>query len=349
MKLNKTLLVVVFLLSLVLMLQGKGDNLCLMAVGDIMPGTNYPSERYLPVGDGSGLVSHKVRGQLLGADILCGNLEGCFLDAGEPSERKKGKFLFRIPEKLGSVLTFNGFDLLSLANNHAGDFGDEGRYNTQRVLDSLGIEYAGFLEKPAAIIEHDDYRVGFLALAPFRGCLSDWQRYFVEAIIDSLSLETDLIIASIHYGGEGEDFLHIKNEDEIYMGENRGNPVAVAHWLVDCGVDLINGHGPHVPRAMELYKGRLIAYSLGNFITWGRFYLEGEYRPLAPVLQVYYDKEGNFIYGNIISCRQNYEQGVDIDADRKAAQVLQELSETDFPGTKLRFLVDKRGFWFYGI
>jgi len=345
---KRIFLVITFLVCF-FMLFGENDLLSIMLVGDVMPGTDYPSERYLPESNGENLISDAVKERLLSSDVLCGNLEGCLLDGGMPSKRKKGKFLFRIPEKLDGVFTEAGFDLLSVANNHSGDFGDAGRISTQDRLDNMGIGYAGYLEKPCEIIERTGFRIGFVALAPFRGCLSHWQKNIVEAIIDSLSEETDLIIASMHYGGEGEKFVHLTGEDEIYYGENRGNPVKVAHWLVDSGVDLIYGHGPHVPRAMEIYKGKLIAYSLGNFVTWARFNLEGEYRPLAPILQVYYNKEGDFRYGEIISCRQNYHQGVDLDAGRSAARKVRKLSDSDIANSRLRYLEDDNGYWFYGI
>ena len=333
-----------FILLFILLLdQVYGANISIIAVGDIMPGTNYPDESYLPENDGEELISSMLKSILMSGDITCGNLEGCILDYGEKSERKKSKYLFRIPENLSSVLSDSGFDLLSIANNHAGDFGDAGRFNTWKVLDSLEIGYAGQLECPTCIIEREGNKIGFIALAPNRNCLSHWDMQDVKRLIAELKKNCDLVVASMHYGGEGEEFLHLKNETEFYYGENRGNPVEIGHQLVDAGVDLVIGSGPHLPRAMECYMGKLIAYSLGNFLTWRRFNLSGEYRPLAPILRVNYDSQGNFHSGEIISCTQNYHQGVQLDNQKRAFKLIKSLTEDDFDDTGLHFEDGEQG------
>ena len=323
--------IILVIIALLLWNMSFGKMISIIAVGDIMPGTNYPDDSYLPENDGENLISAELKNILRSGDITCCNLEGCILDKGEKSERKNSKYLFRIPENLSGVFAESGFDLLSIANNHAGDFGDIGRFNTWKVLDSLEIGYAGQIECPSYIIERDNNKIGFIALAPNRNCLSHWDMLEVKRLISDLKKSCDLVVASMHYGGEGEEFLHLKNETEFYYGENRGNPVEIGHQLVDAGADLVYGHGPHLPRAMECYQGKLIAYSLGNFLTWRRFNLSGEYRPLAPILRVNYDNKGNFRSGEIISCIQNYHQGVQLDDQKRAFKLIKKLTEEDFP------------------
>ena len=336
---------------LFILLSGQvfGGLISIIAVGDIMPGTNYPDNSYLPENNGEDLISAELKYILRSGDITCSNLEGCILDNGERSDRKKGKYLFRIPEKLSSIFTENGFDLLSIANNHAGDFGDAGRFNTWRVLDNLEIGYAGQIECPTCIIESEGNKIGFIALAPNRNCLSHWDMQEVKRLIAELKKSCDLVVASMHYGGEGEEFLHLKNEVEYYYGENRGNPIEIGHQLVDAGADLVFGSGPHLPRAMECYQGKLIAYSLGNFLTWRKFNLSGEYRPLAPILRVNYDNRGNFHSGEIISCIQNYHQGVQLDDQKRAFKLIKQLTEEDFPFSGLRFKDEEPGTSFYPV
>ena len=84
-----------------------------------------------------------------------------------------------------------------------------------------------------------------------------------------------MVIVSCHIGAEGESRSAITRADELFLGENRGNPYAFAHAAVDAGADIVFCHGPHIPRAIEVYRGRFIAYSLGNFWTYGRFSLRG--------------------------------------------------------------------------
>ena len=110
------------------------------------------------------------------------------------------------------------------------------------------------------------------------------------AHLDSIS---DIIVTSFHAGAEGQDHLHVPRETETYYGENRGNVYELARLMIDAGADIVFGHGPHVPRAIDLYNDRLIAYSLGNFCTYGRFSLRAE-KGISPLLKVLTDREGKF-------------------------------------------------------
>src|SRR2546428_6350031 len=82
----------------------------------------------------------------------------------------------------------------------------------------------------------------------------------------------------MHAGAEGVAYEHVRPGTETFLGENRGNPLAFSHAVIDAGADLVVGSGPHVLRGIEWYRGRLIVYSLGNFGGYGRFVLSG---PLA--------------------------------------------------------------------
>ena len=114
--------------------------------------------------------------------------------------------------------------------------------------------------------------------------------------------------------------------DEIFAGENRGNVVRFARAVIDAGADLVIGHGPHVPRALEVYKGKLIAYSLGNFLTYGRFNIQGA-SGAGLVLKASIDLDtGNFAGGAIVPV-ELLNRGIPfIDPERKSVRLIRELT-----------------------
>lgn len=303
------------------------------AVGDVMLGTDFPSAAYLPPDDGVGSLS-AVRELLADADLTFINLEGPLLDGGtstkcEPSSTNC--YAFRTPSRYGRFLIEAGVDLVSLANNHAQDFGEEGLQATIRLLDSLGVHWSG----PAgtfASFDHDSLRIGFVAYhtANHSNYVNDeaGAADFVRRIAD----EHDIVIVSFHGGAEGRA-LHVPYGREFFLGENRGDLRSFTHSIVDAGADLVIGHGPHVPRGIEVYRGRLIAYSLGNFATYGRFNLRGA-NGLAPILEIELGQDGSFVTGKIISARQVGDGIPEPDPTGRVAALMKELSEDDFPSSE---------------
>ncbi len=306
-------------------------------VGDIMPGSSYPSRRYLPPGDNPVDFLDEVAGILKASDIAFGNLEGSFLDNGEPYKKCRDTticYLFRIPEKYSAVLHYCGFDIISLANNHFGDFGAPGAVRTIAILDSLGIRYAGPENTPFKIFEKDSVIYGFCAFAPTAGSLNLNNLEGAEAIVSMLENKCDIVIVSFHGGAEGADYERVPKTTETFYGENRGNVYEFAHRMIDCGADIVFGHGPHVTRAMELYRDRLICYSLGNFFTYGRLNISGP-NGIAPVVTVKTDINGKFLSGTIVPVYQSPEGHVRQDPAKRAIKKLQELISLDFPDTEL--------------
>jgi hypothetical protein len=109
-------------------------KIVITGVGDIMLGSAFPSSSCLPPHNNPFLLLESVAVTLSSADITFGNLEGSFLNNGEPVKKCKDStlcYLFRMPEKYVSALTASGFDILSLANNHFGDFGFPARKRTR--------------------------------------------------------------------------------------------------------------------------------------------------------------------------------------------------------------------------
>ncbi len=309
----------------------------IIGVGDMMLGTNYPSKAYLPPNDGRELLAEVVP-ILAKADITFGNLEGCLLNSGGTAKRCKDPskcYAFRSPENYVHHFVKAGFDFLSLANNHSGDFGPLGRKRTKEVLRENGIAFAGLAGTDEyAVIEKDSLRYGFAAFAPNSGTCDLRKLEQVKRIISQLEKQCDIVIVSFHGGAEGAKHQNIPHKTEYYYGENRGNVVAFAHAAIDAGADVVFGHGPHVTRAVELYKDRFIAYSLGNFCTYGRFNLRGE-AGIAPLMKVYTDERGRFIRAEIVPIYQTKTTGPRIDPQKRAIQSIRRLTAADFPLTPL--------------
>jgi len=277
------------------------DTLSVIGVGDIMLGTHFPHKGYLPPNNDCKPLLAPVKHILTGADITFGNLEGSFLNEGKVVKKCRDTtkcYAFKMPESYVECLAESGFDVVSLANNHVGDFGDLGRNRTINLLDSVGIAYGGLLGYPTSIFERNGKRIGFCAFSPNRGTCSINNIPAAKRIVSELKKDADIVIVSFHGGAEGAEHRNVTRETEIFYGENRGNVYEFARHVIDAGADIVFGHGPHVTRAMDLYKGRFIAYSLGNFCTYGRFNLQGA-KGFAPIVKVLIDKNGKFVQGQI--------------------------------------------------
>lgn len=315
-------------------------RLRIRAVGDVMLGTDFPDAGYLPPGDANVLAA--VAELLADADLTFANLEGPFLDGGATQKcgEREGStcYAFRTPTRYGGYLREAGIRLASLANNHARDFGEEGREATVALLDSLGIHWSG----PAgtyASLRKNGLDVAMIAFhtAEHSNFLND-EAGAAEAVA-RLAEGHDVVIVSFHGGAEGGGRTRVPHGREFFLGEDRGDLRRFARTVVDAGADLVIGHGPHVPRGLELYRGRLVAYSLGNFATYGRFNLRGA-SGLAPILEVELGRDGRFLGGRILSARQVGRGVPEPDPTRAAALLMRRLSREDFPDSEAEILPD---------
>jgi poly-gamma-glutamate capsule biosynthesis protein CapA/YwtB (metallophosphatase superfamily) len=311
------------------------DTLTLIGVGDIMLGTTYPAG-YLPPNDGKNLLD-PVKDILKNADVTFGNQEGALFD-GEGIPKKCSDptkcYAFKSPEHYAAYLADAGFDLMSVANNHSGDFGPEARVITMKSLTDAGILSSGSLAQPFVILSKDGVRYGLASFSPNTGTPDINNIPEAMKIVAMLDTLCDIVIVSFHGGAEGRTHQHVSRKTEIFYGEDRGNVYEFAHRMIDAGADVIFGHGPHVSRAIDYYKGKFIIYSMGNFATYGRFNLAGE-NGFAPLVKIFTDRKGNFISGKIISIEQLGEGGPVIDNKKAAALKIKELTLTDFPEIKL--------------
>jgi hypothetical protein len=329
------------------------DVITIAAVGDIMMGSTSINDSFLPPNDGRDMLK-EVAPILSAADIAFGNLEGPMLEGGKsekcppaappkPGETPKPVrcFAFRVPTRYGQYLKDAGFDVLSLANNHASDFGDMGRESTRRVLDRLGIKYAGSDREGSstAYLEVKGVKVAVVGFAhnnivPNVNDIDAAKQYVAAA-----KKKADIVIVSFHGGAEGDAAQHVPRQTEIFVGEKRGNLPLFAHAVIDAGADLVLGHGPHVLRGMEIYKGHLIVYSMGNFATYGMFNLKGP-QGISAIFQITLDRDGSFAGGKIVPVRQEGRGGPVLDDTGAAIRKLKELSAADFGGAAPIFADD---------
>ncbi len=314
-------------------------RLSIAAVGDMMIGTDYP-QNHLPDDDGVSFLS-AVEPWLSSADIAFGNLEGVLLDGGEPGKKcrnPKACYLFRSPTRYAQHYAAAGFDVLSLANNHARDFGEEGRTASMQAIVAAGMQHSG-REGDFASLAVGEVSIAVLAYAVTRNSNMMLDYVLAEQTVKAFAATHDVVIVSFHGGAEGMGALRIPFAEEEYFGEPRGDVVLFARLVVDAGADLVIGHGPHVVRAMERYKGRLIAYSLGNFATYYGISVAGE-KGIAPILLVTLDGEGRFVEGEIVSTYQPRPAGPQLDARQRALHLIHSLSNDDFGEPGIRFLQD---------
>lgn len=312
----------------------NSDTIKVVAVGDIMMGTIYPNRQFLPKNNDCSPQLSEVKSILKSGDIVFGNLEGVLTDNLTGAKRcsnPKVCYTFGMPTAYAECLTDAGFNLLSIANNHVGDFGDQGRKSTVETLTKNKINFAGLADYcPTTSFVIDDVKYGFAAFAPNRGTVSVKDISAAQDIVRQLAAENDVVIVSFHAGAEGSNYQHVTRRSETFIGEDRGNVYEFAHKMIDAGADILLGHGPHVTRAIEVYKDRFITYSMGNFCTYDRVNISGV-NGLAPIYKIYTDKTGKFLKAELISTNQVKYEPVHIDSQKRVLKVVQNLTRTDFP------------------
>lgn len=309
------------------------EPLTIMAVGDIMLGSTSIDDTFLPPNDGADILK-EVAPILKRADIAFGNLEGPLLEGGTTTKcppKSTRCFAFRVPTRYAKLIKDAGFDVLSLANNHAGDFGDYGRESTRKTLDALGIKHAGSDRQQFAmtVVESKGKRIAFIGFAHNNLVPNVNDLTFARSLVEQAVKKADLVVVSFHGGAEGTDAQHVPNRTEIFGSEQRGNLPLFARTVIDAGADLVLGHGPHVLRGMEVYKDRLIAYSMGNFATYGMFTLRAE-TSLTAIFEIKIGSDGKFLSGKLHAGKQLGKGGPTLDSAGDAIRKVRELSIVDF-------------------
>ena len=296
----------------------------IVATGDIVMGStpNLPS-------DGGRSFFSDVETDLAG-DVVLGNLEGTLSTEGG-SKCGKGStncFAFQTPPSYARWLQEAGFTVMNLANNHAYDFGAAGLRQTTDALAGVGLEWTG---RPGQITVQKvgGIRIAVVGFAPYPWAQSLTDIAAAKKLVRKAARSADVVVVTMHAGAEGSDRQHVKRGTELFLGENRGDSMRFAHAVVDAGADLVVGSGPHVLRGMEWYKGRLIAYSLGNFAGYKVFSLGG---PLSTsgILRVTLRGDGKFEAGRLVPTHLVGPGLPAIDPAEAAHGVVRTLSREDF-------------------
>ena len=309
----------------------------LSATGDIIMG-NAPHR--LPADGGKGFFN-SVK-QALAADLVMGNLEEPLTvdtGTGKCGANSTRCFQFRAPPSYAQHLRDGGFELLNQANNHGYDYGPIGYKNTQKALEEHGLQHTGAPDQ-ITVVEVEGVKV---AVAGFSSYV--WSNSLVDIasakrVIQKAATKADIVVVQVHMGGEGSDKIHVKPGTELFLGENRGDPIKFSRAMIDAGADLIVGHGPHVLRGMEFYKGRLIAYSLGNFAGGSGTLSNNGRLGWGGVLKVSLNPDGSWTGGQFISTYMNSAGRPTMDSNKRGLGLVREMSAADFPRTGAKFGAD---------
>jgi hypothetical protein len=296
--------------------------------GDVTLGSSYGN----PPDDARGLLA-AVAAPLRAADVGAVNLEGT-LGSGGPSKCGGGAggggncFAFQAPAANVAGLRVAGVDVVNLANNHAFDFGASGQAQTIGALAGAGIAYSG---RPGEIrvLRLPHTRVAFVGFSAYPWSAPIGDLAAVRALVGAAARQANVVVAFVHAGAEGSGQIHTPDHDEIAFGENRGNPRAFAHAAIDAGADLVVGSGPHVLRGIELDRGRLIAYSLGNLAGFHNFGI-GPVTGTSALLTVRLGPDGTFMSGSLHSLHLSGAGIPAADPGGAAAHLVSSVSRADF-------------------
>jgi poly-gamma-glutamate synthesis protein (capsule biosynthesis protein) len=300
---------------------GKTQSISVSFVGDILlaghvgekinkDGVNYPFTKIRPI--------------LYSSDFSIGNLESAVGISGVANGNKQ--YAFRADPKVLKGVKWSGIDILSVANNHVLDYGPDAFKETLDGIRSEGMYYVGAGKDideaySPAIVEKHGQKIAIFAVSRVVPSV-DWHAgknwrgvasiYNPDKLIDrmkSIRGQVDMIAVYLHWGVEKES---------MPKSYQRG----LARQLIDSGADIVIGSHPHVLQGFEFYKGKLIAYSLGNFVFTN---LNNE----TLILNVNYNQDGTQSVRIIPCLIKNYRP---------------EMIETDKEKKEFYKMIEKRSF-----
>ena len=260
------------------------------AVGDVSLASNFVkpydySFNYYYDNHGPEYFFENVRGIFEQCDVVIANLECALTDNEDRSIRRPQPYCYKGKTHYAEILKLGGIDIVNLANNHSFDYGQIGFDDTLAALEAAGIGYFGYDD--IFIKEVNGLKLGFIG-AWGSGLISDARLQGFKAQLDYLDEQgVDLKIFSYHWGINDQ---LIQNAGQVYLGR----------FLIDNGADLIIGHHPHVLQGIELYNGKYIVYSLGNFIFDGNIISDIEQRSTV-IFQIKFAFEGESLISSEIN------------------------------------------------
>ena len=273
----------------------------------------------------------------LHSDLTVGNLETALGDSGttkcgpHPSPEC---FAFQAPASEALDVARAGFTAVNVANNHTDDAGPVGMQETDQALTAAHLSWTG---RPGQItyLVRNGVKIALLGFAPYTYDSNLLDIPAAVAQVRQAARNAQLVIVFMHAGAEGVGAQHVRPGMETYDGELRGDPIAFSHAVVDAGADLVLGSGPHVLRAMQWYRGKLIAYSLGNFAGYYTFGLDGVTADSA-ILHVVLRADGSFAGGSVTPIRLVGAGLPEPDPSRTGIKLIDSLSREDLGATGVR-------------
>lgn len=282
----------------------------------------------------------------LRGDMVIANLEGPFVDGGRStkcSPRSTACYAFGTPVRFAARLRDAGVTHVNLANNHSNDFGESGRVTTRATLEGLGIRHYG----QGGQVRIDTIRAGgapvriaLIGFAASPGMLHVRDIAAARVVVSEARTRSDIVVVTMHAGAEGAQAAHVPDGPERFAGEDRGDLRRFSRAVIDAGASVVVGHGPHVLRGMEWYKGALIAYSLGNFVTFAGFELDAP-KDRTAVLQVELTVAGEVAGARVVPFLQRQGRGVVADSSGATLAFLRRLSSEDFGAAAA--VIDEQG------
>ena len=208
--------------------------------------------------------------QLSSADLVLGNLEGAITTHDKPRKAyvPGRSYAFRFPVDTAEVLKRANFHVMSIANNHANDYGPIGFADTLQHLRAAGLEATG-LKGSFVIRKVKDLRIGVIALSHYPAYNNVLDIEATSALVAQVRSQSDFVVLFYQLGGEGDAHALLGNEDVVFLGEQRGNARKFAAAMVQAGAGALIGHGPHLVRAAECMQGVPVLHSIGNFVSSG--------------------------------------------------------------------------------
>jgi hypothetical protein len=318
----------------------SGEPVRIIFGGDIVLGNSFVVEHIPKEWEANYFAG--VRSALKGAHIAVGNFEDTLTNHEKTSKTPGSgrQYAFRSPPHYAELMQQEGFKILNVANNHANDFGEIGFKDTTHNLKQAGIAVAGLRDEAATISQNglDIAVLGFTYSSRFNTVFD-----LAEAaeLVKQAKAKGAYVIVTFHAGAEGSPAIWHGNDDELFMGENRGNTVAFSRAMIDAGADLLVGHGPHVLRAAECYKNKPIVYSLGNFVGVGGLSAKN-FAAVSALLEVTVAQDKSLLDIKLIPLRFDEQKLPQIDPREFGTRLINYLGKNaKYPGTFLEFPVNK--------
>ncbi len=270
-------------------------------------------------------------------DVMIGNLEGTLTDVAGSSKCGPGStdcVAFRAPPAYGRLFARAGYDVLSLANNHAHDHGEAALAQTRRVVRANGMLTTGGPDE-IAVTAVRGVRVAVVGFAPYGWAAPLNDPAAVRSLVRRAAAAADIVVVVFHGGAEGSDALHVPAGRETAFGEDRGDLRAFARTAVAAGADAVLGAGPHVVRGAEVVAGRPVAYSVGNLVGYRVLSTAGVLGTTA-IVQLTFRADGGWAGGVLHPTRQVQPGYPEPDPDHAAITLVRRLSAEDFGRTAMR-------------